>query len=426
MGDSYKAWGLALESLSPRSGVLYRAGLALLFTRMGYTTEAYYSEYKAALDAGDSRKINILINTVKSEITKLSREYSSSHTAQSFKAYLSFMRANFRDVVEFDSGALNNWRKAQIPERNKHIPSIDKKGILNYIEKAKMFGRTDISTLRDIALIHVLKDTGLSRVDVVRMDVGDVLPTIEAGREFVMLEDARQKTGVEMYPIVGPESLRAIKVYLEARQKNRRRYIDPTGNRQRSWVNVPGEVLRADSPLFIFTQRIGDFNYGDRFQPDTVTSTFSKLNKNMDPGEEHFSPHSMRKYNWLMLEYSRVPKNWMCFLQGRTITDSSEAYTLDFDNHPKEAKATLLKAYREAYQNISVEDENEKKLKALEESKKEGDAKVEELQMWVRDQQRTIDLMMPAFNMAQRMFSQREEWEKRRNEAPAPSPSTSR
>ena len=134
----------------------------------------------------------------------------------------------------------------------------------------------------------------------------------------------------------------------------------------------------------------------------------------------------MRKYNWLMLEYSRVPKNWMCFLQGRKITDSSEAYTLDFDNHPADAKAALLKAYMEAYQNISVEDENKKRLKELEELKEEREAKVEALQMRLDDQQRTIDLMMPAFNMVQRMFSERSVSEKRRDEAPAPSPSTSR
>lgn len=62
--------------------------------------------------------------------------------------------------------------------------------------------------------------------------------------------------------------------------------------------------------------------------------------------------------------------------------------------------------------------ENESLTAELERMKSGSSSEMEAMQKRLDDQQRTIDLMMPTFNMAQRMFSQRSELEKKRGEAP--------
>lgn len=50
----------------------------------------------------------------------------------------------------------------------------------------------------------------------------------------------------------------------------------------------------------------------------------------------------------------------------------------------------------------------------LQKVKSQKDGRMEELQRQIMEQQRTIDLMMPTFNMVQRMFGERKEWDKLR------------
>ena len=335
--------------MSPRTAELYQGGLVRLLDQMNINTEEFYEEFKNNEESGDDRLNIMLMNDVKAALYELYQKYSSSHTLTSQKAFLHFVRAN---ALKVDTDDLNRWRKKMLKNKSSRIPKASKTAILTILEAAKMYGRTSYAKARNTAIVHTLKDSGLSRSDLVTMTVGDVKPTIDAGGQWLQLEGWRVKTGNKQLPHLGPESLEAIKAYLEEREKDKPKYID----KKRS--TLPGETLTADMPLWIYTQNTINRtkyevvnHYGDQLTVDGITSIFTGLNRKL-PKKHHYSPHSLRSYNWTALEAGRVPKNWASLAQGRSITDSSSQYTLDADD--PEDRNKLLEAYQKAYPEIQI------------------------------------------------------------------------
>jgi len=348
-GTSFEMWKLdAKANLSPRTVELYTDGLSRLFEGLGVSSEIFYNEYRAALDSGDSRRVTLLNNRVKITLRTEYEKYSSSHALQCYKGFLSFMRANFRDGLEFDSKDFNKFRKSQLKEHSTRIKRIPRDGIREYLEVAKNYGRTRVSKTRNVALIHVIKDSGLSRSDVVKLDVGDIRGPLEDGSEYAVIPSIRMKTGNAQVPCIGYESLTALREYLDARREPRE-FEATRDDGSRETVTLPGETLTDETPLFVYTQttvnNAGEVihEYGDRLTPDAVTFTFTQISRN---AENRYSPHSLRKYNWLQLEQF-LPHDWACVVQGRSINDSSSEYSLDPEDPDDWDK--LLEKYAEGY-----------------------------------------------------------------------------
>ena len=315
-GGSFEMWEMTAQAdLSARSVKLYKDGLERLFNGLGFSTESYYEEYRSALNCKNKREIKILTNKVKIQLKKEYEKYSSSHALQSYKGFLSFMRANFDDPFEFDSRDYNKFRKANLKERSKRIKRIPREGIKEFLKVAMTYGRTEVSKLRNVALIHVLKDTGLSRSDIVKLNVGDIWESMNGETEFFAIHQYRQKTGNPQLPIIGYESIHAINEYLQARKKPRQLYHHMTKDEARReysqgyghtsrYVMLPTEDLDINAPLFIYTQETtgkgGEIlhRYGDRMTADAVTFSFTQLCRH---SEKKYSAHACRKYNWQAL-----------------------------------------------------------------------------------------------------------------------------
>jgi len=316
-GTSFEMWKLdAKANLSPRTVELYTDGLSRLFEGLGVSSEIFYNEYRVALDSGDSRRVTLLNNRVKITLRTEYEKYSSSHALQCYKGFLSFMRANFRDGLEFDSKDFNKFRKSQLKEHSTRIKRI--------------------------------KDSGLSRSDVVKLDVGDIREPLEDGSEYAVIPSIRIKTGNAQVPCLGYESLTALREYLDARREPRE-FEATRDDGGRETVTLPGETLTDETPLFVYTQttvnNAGEVvhEYGDRLTPDAVTFTFTQISRN---AKNRYSPHSLRKYNWLQIEQF-LPHDWACVVQGRSINDSSSEYSLDPEDPDDWDK--LLEKYAEGY-----------------------------------------------------------------------------
>ena len=333
VGRFYERWKRrASLNLSPRTVLLYEGGLDLVFSKLGKSLEEFGEQY----ENGATRDREDLIDEVKAALLELYEidGYSSSHTLQGYKGIVSFLRIN---DLEFNERDFNEFRKRKIPERSKHITKASKSEIRELLKVAERYGRTEVSKTRNVALIHCLKDSGLSRSDVVMLDVGDVRPCVEAETEVCQVFQWRTKTGVEQLPHFGVEGLRAIERYLQARE-------------------AEGEDLNDSDPLFIYTQDTAENKYGDRLNVGSLTYAIKGLSEKL--GEEvRLSPHSFRSYNWTMMELGRMPKNWAALIQGRSIRDSSEAYTLRIDD-PRDMEK-LAEAYLQAYPEIAVEEQTE-------------------------------------------------------------------
>lgn len=365
IGSAYSRWEIeASLDLKPRSVELYQGGLINLFEKMDMTIEEYVTEFKEK--AGDSLAVKDMINRVKKVLLQLYKEFSSSYTLQSYKGFLSLMRAN---ELAFNEKDFNKFRKRRLPERSKHIQKISKPEIRELLEISENFGRTLVSKTRNVAVIHIMKDSGLSRSDVVKLNVGDIRPCLEAGGEWCLIQQWREKTGVEQVPIFGPEAMQSLREYLEARESPRMKNLKSAKNPNGRLTEIAGEKLEDDSPLWIYTQKTKGHEYGGRLTAGALTHQIKRMSKKLKSGKS-YSPHSFRSYNWTRLEAGLLPKNWISIIQGRSIMDSSEAYTLRLDE--PEDMAKLLEAYKNAYHEISTGDlDYSEKLEEMEQRQKD-------------------------------------------------------
>jgi len=67
--------------------------------------------------------------------------------------------------------------------------------------------------------LAILKDTGMSREDAIRLTYGDIKEEFEAGHEFITLNVIRRKEAVRYTTFLGPDSVQAIKDWFKILEK---------------------------------------------------------------------------------------------------------------------------------------------------------------------------------------------------------------
>lgn len=124
-----------------------------------------------------------------------------------------------------------------------------------------------IADVRERAIIAVLKDSGISRQDVVTLTYGDIKTEFETEKQFIHLKVIRQKESLEYDTFIGRNAVECLKAYLTKRK------------------NL-GEHITDESPLIASLQ-------GMSISPEGLSLIFIRLSK-----EAGFktSPHRFRKY----------------------------------------------------------------------------------------------------------------------------------
>jgi integrase len=183
------------------------------------------------------------------------------------------------------------------------------------------------------ALIMFLKDTGLGVSDVGNFVYGDVQKGLDENLDFIPLQLLRQKTKTITKTFLGPESIEALKLYLEERRKGTQR--------------IGAEVLTDKSPLFRTNQQgtpkrvsRGGLSSMVRFQC-------------LKTGQVKLSAHSFRKYVQTSLDVAGVSPNIIDRIIGHKLGNSRDPYSQPTDEE-------LLAAYKDAYSALRVyPDKNE-------------------------------------------------------------------
>ena len=257
------------------------------------------------------------------------------------------------------------------------------------------------NNLRLRAILMALKDTGLGVSEVAMLTCEDFLGAREykdeEGRRFKAWAKPliRKKTGEECHIHMGPDAIVAIEDYLGQRR---------TGH---IFITSKGQPHKDEEGNM--TSEAGFTGRGEPMNGLAITTSVRNHCRVLRAKGYDVSAHSFRKLfeTSFDLEGSlNVSKKIM----GKLIPASDEPY-LQYDDE-------LTKIYMEVYgKRLSLNRESTQ-IKELEEEieelKTRRSDEVEELHRRMEEQQRTIDLMMPTFNMAQRMFGERRELEKLR------------
>jgi len=162
---------------------------------------------------------------------------------------------------------------------------------------------------RNIALVMVLKETGLRRSDVVNLRVSEIRDCIIAEVSFCHITVYTRKEGVNAYTSLGEEALNAVREYLEFRD---RKGLDS----EYLFVNLEGSKKNQ------------------KLHPASVGAIFAHLQETT--GIDNLTPHSLRRFCINTLIASGMASEYVNYHVGKTVKES--AYIDPRDTHSEFVK----------------------------------------------------------------------------------------
>jgi integrase len=204
----------------------------------------------------------------------------------------------------------------------KHVP---KERPPHTIEEIKAL--LEIADVREKAIIMLLKDSGISREDAVKLKYSDIQTDMEANKETVHIKLVRTKEMVSYNTFIGKNAIDALKVYLEQRKRR-------------------SEEITKDTYL------IAQLN-GEPTTPENLSQMFMRLGKKTG---FHTSPHRLRKFFMSRLGLvvpSLLVRSWL----GHSLGVESSYFLPDIEKQRTE--------YSKAYSQIDMSE-----TKAIEEIEK--------------------------------------------------------
>jgi len=124
-----------------------------------------------------------------------------------------------------------------------------------------------IANVREKAIIMILKDSGMSREDVVKLTYSDIKNEIETEQQAIHIRAIRQKQAIQYDTFIGNNAIDHLKSYIDYRKRM-------------------GEQINDDSPLLATLS-------GKPLTPENLSLIFIRLGKKAG---FKTSPHRLRKY----------------------------------------------------------------------------------------------------------------------------------
>lgn len=310
---SWLVWLEDLESFSDNVQSKYQLYLHRFLVKHKLTPTQLYETKLKELESKDRRDRRGLERLVKTWLSELNEEYAHGTVNIHYNAIRSF----------FESQDIPFKLKASDRPRGDHVGRrmITKPMIRRMVELVGMRQRE-----RNLAMLFTLKDTGLRIGDISDLTVEQYKKARvywnDDGEYFKELQPlTTKKAKITAYPIIGPESIKHIDEYLESRSDN-----EPW-----LFLGERGEKIRSDLLSHVFQR------WADKLKDGT-----------------RISAHSFRKYHETMLEASGLNQNILKKLQGRTIADSTAAYS-----RPQDQPGLIVEQYIKHYEAIRLDDNSE-------------------------------------------------------------------
>lgn len=256
------------------------------------------------------------------------------------------------------SQSISRSKKAVILEENKGF--LKREDVIKLVANAK--------NLREKAIILCMASSGMAIREIINLKINNVSIDNERIGTIII---RRQKSQTDYTTFISPEATTALKYYWEERNRN-------------------PETKIAGPEDYVFVS-YGNRSKGNQLDPITVSRLFNIMGNQLGYGNGKgfikTRSHALRKYFSSTLENNGFPKNKVDFLLGHTVSDTDKAY---FDPDPEKLKQ-LYKTYlpyiifEKTIEIRSLNTEDAKKLKTLEEENKTLRSGLNELKSIVID-----------------------------------------
>lgn len=329
--DSVRYW---FESMAGRAEGTKRSYLSHLkrFSQwLGKTPDELIAEREQQLKSEDKKVQRTMEMHVKRYNAYLDEHGAGAGTKTTARAAIKSFFEHHYMKLEFIRG---DFPTEAIEERRK-------------VEKEEILAMLELADVRDRALIHVLKDSGLAVSDASRLKVGllfrksKISPItakdVENLPDFIPLKMIRKKTKAKIRSFLGREAVKALKTYLKHRMRGTA-HVYP--GQKVGEKGIAPETLTPNSPLFRTRSRKVKAMSTKRIK-DAIRERAKRS------GISGISAHSFRKYTQTMLEVARIDPNWRRLILGKKLPGSEGSYSMP-------STPDLQRAYEEAYQHIQV------------------------------------------------------------------------
>jgi integrase len=275
----------------------------------GSSAEELLEQRGADLKSDDPKTQRRVESSLKAFVSQLGAKYSIATQQVGYAAVRSFFEMNYLPL---------RMRRGDYPSGESLGSRAATKEDIRVLVKD--------APLRVKAIIMFLKDTGFRVSDARRVcfrDLGEGWET----RKFIPIFLRTKKAKTVAKTFLGPESIGALKEYVEQRRKGTRR--------------LPPEDVNLDSPLF--RSRTPTVKPISRSAMSALIF-FQAKRLGVNRG---FSAHSFRKYVQTSLESAGVHPNWIDQVLAHKLLNSRDAYSLPSDQQ-------LEDAYVKAYPHLAV------------------------------------------------------------------------
>ncbi len=347
-GESWECYEEWLDEKKPSTRATYIMLLLAFLEWLDWDSEQLFEYYNILCSERDPRKKKAMrrkLSTFQDHYAQ-SRGITDSQASNIFSAIAGFFKANSMTLIYYS-------RKKHTP---KEMTNISKNQLRKVLDQT--------TSLKFKCAIYLAKDSGMRISDIVALKVRKIQkvlddPKIRFHAFEIMPEKNKEKSKVKANPVIGPESIKYIRLWYD--------YC----------INVLGIAMDEDSHLLCieknaksFTNKNGvtvqKITKGEVMDATGLSTTFRSLRKKARlkpfPGEKKLpSIHSCRKFHQTALESVKVPENWINKFTGRKGKGTSGTYSKP---HPDELIAVYKSAYRALNLTETVEVDENKRLKA--------------------------------------------------------------
>lgn len=386
MSRVMERWEEALSLRSPSTVTNYRSYFREFLRRTGLTEEGLYELHLRSTRSEDPLDTDVVAGKVKRVMKEMEREgYKGGTVKTIYNSVRLFLRSC---NLPFE---LDRYEMPRVVHEGTNMIMVKQLRRLHDTVGSEM-------RERNRAMIMLDKDAGLRISDLVALSVEDYLVSElrvdRRKRRFrIFIPKVTEKTGDLSHIIIGEEAIRAVEDYLALEGRTRGPLflsrIDPI-------IDETAEETEK-ARRWHHKRKIVGYEEPERLEAKTASQVFIRLRENLSAPRK-ISAHSLRKFHYNTLLVSGMPVDYIRFLEGKSYSEYAR---------PIENREEIIAMYMEAYDRLTVLEDGEVTHEAM-----------EEMQKRLEDQQRTIDLMMPTFNIAQKLFAERKEWERLRASPP--------
>ena len=312
-----------------------------------FTPDELYEYFKDHLESPDRRRIKKLESELHKYYSHLLTEGVNLQTGEASGLHIMTVQNYENSVLCFLEA---NYLKNRLQYRVKFSSEVKKKHEDQFTNNGKDKAETNeikrlldyMSHPRNISSVLTMRDTGLRVSDLVNMRVKHIAPILEESSiewytfEITPIKNMRQETPLPANPVMGPESVEALRVWMRYREDFYKLLPEPESYVYCAINNYPSINGREE------------INVGDQVLP-TAFSRMMRYERRRAGIKKPISPHSLRKTHSTNLIGGGVPERWVNIMQGKKGKGTQGSY-----QRPNEQE--LIQVYQKAYHKLSLED----------------------------------------------------------------------